>query len=459
MSKSIRIPDLSKVRTRGAKTIGVSGVVNYGGFLLESEENVKLLGVEKYKTYSNILANVSIIGAGTRYFLNLVAKPSWRVEPANQTPEAIEAAEFVQTVMDRVNTPWSRIIRRAAMYRFYGFSIQEWTAKRFKDGRIGLKDIAPRPQSTITRWKTDRIGEVQGVWQTDPQNYHEIFLPREKFIYLVDDSINDSPEGLGLFRHIIEPAKRLQRYEELEHIGFETDLRGVPVGKAPFAALQRKVKSSEITQEEADALTKPMRSFMENHIRGNKTALMMDSTPYQTSDEGQKPSTTPLWDIELLKSGITSQDAIYKAIMRITTEIARVLGVEGLLLGGSDRGSLALSKDKSHNFYLIVDSTITELLASYQKDFIGPLWDLNGFDEELKPTLKADVVQFRDVESISRALRDIQTTDMTEEDAALGELFDLLGLSRLLPNRKTKSELHPDTPKVVPTKESRNVSD
>ena len=56
-----------------------------------------------------------------------------------------------------------------------------------------------------------------------------------------------------------------------------------------------------------------------------------------------------------------------KSIERLNYEIARVLGVEGLLVGGSGTGSQALSRDKSSNLFLLVDSTLKELTEIYEK--------------------------------------------------------------------------------------------
>ena len=119
------------------------------------------------------------------------------------------------------------------MYRFYGFSIQEWTARRRDDGFLTFADIAPRSQRTIERWDVDEAGQVLGALQRSPQTQEEIYLPREKLLYIVDDTLNDSPEGLGLFRHLVAPSRRLKRYEQLEGFGFETDLRGIPIGRSP----------------------------------------------------------------------------------------------------------------------------------------------------------------------------------------------------------------------------------
>ncbi len=221
-------------------TIGVGGAAVYGGFVVERETSAKLAGQQLYTTYAKLLANTTIVAAGVRYFLNLISKASWKVEPAEDTgARGEEVAEQFEDVMYDMLTPWHRVIRRMAMFRFYGFGIQEWTAKRREDGLIGFLDIEPRPQTTITKWDVDEHGTVHGVIQESPQTFREIYLPRAKLVYAVDDSLSDSPKGLGLLRHIVQACDRLERYEQLEGFGFETDLRGVPIGRAPFQELRR----------------------------------------------------------------------------------------------------------------------------------------------------------------------------------------------------------------------------
>ena len=229
------------------KTIGATGTTIFGGYVTSDEKNPDLVGAKQFKTYSNIMANTSIVSAGVRYFLNLVAKSNWKVVPADDTPEAIKYAEIIEDQLDSMESSWPRIVRRAAMYRFYGFSVQEWTAVK-KEGMLLFKDIAPRPQVTIERWKVGDDGAVLAVHQLSPQTNEEIELPREKIVYIVDDALSDSPTGLGLFRHLVDAVNRLKRYEQLEGFGFESDLRGIPIGRAPLAALAEAVENGEITE-------------------------------------------------------------------------------------------------------------------------------------------------------------------------------------------------------------------
>lgn len=413
------------------ETVGSSGTVTYGGYLENNEKNAKLQGVKKYETYSNLLLNTAIVAAGVRYFVNLVGKAEWKVEPADDSEAAIEAAEFIESVLYDMETSWARVIKRSCMYRFYGFSIQEWTAKVREDGKIGLKDIEPRAQSTIDKWDIDPSGTVIGVVQRSPQTQQEIYLPIDKLVYLVDDSLNDSPEGLGLFRHLVDPASRLQRYEVLEGFGFETDLRGVPVAKAPLSILAQKVANGEITAEQKAAMELPLKNFIENHIKNPKLGLLLDSATYTSLNDAGTPSNVPLWGVDLMNVNSTSQGDVANAINRLNLELARVLNVEGLLLGSDSKGSHALSKDKTQALHLVVDSTLSELAEVFDKAIISRLWMLNGFDDKLKPCLMPEAIQFRDVEQITAALRDLATAGATlaPDDPAINEVRSIMGLS------------------------------
>ena len=421
------------------RTAGVAGTPVYGGFIDDKERDRDLIGVRKYHTYSNMLANVSIVAAGVRFFLNLVSNPDWHAVVVDQSerPEgfdeakAADLAKKTTIIINDMETPWNRVVRRTAMFRFHGYSVQEITAIRRDDGMIGLKDIAPRPQNTIEKWDMRENGQVLGIVQRAPLSQREIYIPRSKIVYAVDDALNDSPEGLGLFRHCVESARVLKRYEQLEGWGFETDLRGTPIGRAPLQALQDMVDSGEMTDAERNQAILGMTQFIDNHIRNPKLGLLLDSMSYESSDESSRPSSVKQWDLELLKSGGQSHAEIAEAIERKTREMARVLGVEHLLLGDNGVGSFAMARDKSHNFALIVDTTIKDLQSVYMADVVTRIFELNGWPMELRPKLVTDKLKFRNVDEITGALRDMSQAGamLHEDDPAIVEVRDLLGLS------------------------------
>jgi hypothetical protein len=414
------------------RNMGVPGFQVVGGYVNTPEErNPKLIGEQKWITASDILANVSIVAAGVHYFLNLVASPEWKVEPADDSSEAKAAADFAEECMYDMDQSWHKAIRRAAMFRFYGFGIQEWTAKKRDDGRIGIKRLAPRPQHTIHQWDIDDNGDVKGVVQFSPLTFQQLYLPRAKLVYLVDDSLTDSPEGFGLVRHLAEPADRYAEYKRIEGSGFERDFRGVPIGYAPRAEIEAAVAAGQIERGVADSMINGLSQFVSMRAKSSNTGLLLDSSVYMSqTDTGATPSATKRWGIELLTGDASGIEAVGKAIEREMYDMALILGVEGLLVG-KDSGSRALSEDKSRNLYLTVNSCTKDIGEAFDKDFFGPLWKLNGLDDKLKPSLQPEDVSFKSVEEITAALKDLATAGaiLSPTDPVINDVRTLLGVS------------------------------
>ncbi len=425
---------LSRFRRKVAPTdtAGTPGTAIFGGFVIDEEKDPNLSSrEERYKTYSEILANTSIVAAGTRYFLNLIAKAEWTFVPAEGHLEGEKFAELAKEMLtEDPRTSWHRVVRRAAMYRFYGFSIQEWTAKRRDDGLITFEDIAPRAQLTIERWDVDETGMVLGMLQRSPQTQEELYIPRTKTLYMVDDTLSDSPEGLGLFRHLVSSASRLARYEQLEGFGFETDLRGVPVGRGPFTELASMVEAGTISQAQRTQIEAPLRKFIGNHVKTAKLGILLDSITYESKDEAGRASSAKQWDVELLKSSGTSFAENAAAIERLNRELARVLGVEQLLLGAGAQGSFALSRDKTAAFFLLVDAALNEVKETVEDDLLVRLWELNGFPVDAMPKISTEAIRFTDVEQVAAVLRDVATAGAPIDinDPIINEVRRLMGM-------------------------------
>jgi hypothetical protein len=422
-------------RAKPFTEMGVSGTPVYAGYVVTAERNSKLIGHQKHRTFSDILVNTSIVAASARYFLNVIARPSWSCEPVDDSAEAKKYAEFVEEILLKgTHTPWSRIVRRAGTYRFHGFHISEWTAKRLDDGKIGFIDIEARPQWTIYRWEVDERGTVIGCWQIDPMTGHELALPRTKIMYLVDDTLTDNPEGMGLLRHCVEPAERLKEYLDQEGIGFLRDLRGIPVGRAPIDELQAAVANNVITKQQMDAALQGLSDFVTLEKKSRNTSIIVNSSPYVSrTDTGMMIANSKKWDIELINSRGVSLGEVGKAVDRLNYELARIMSCEHLLLGSTGAGSFALSKEKATDLYLMANSVLRDIRLQAQHDFIEPLWKLNGFPDEMKPRLKTEDVTPKDVEQIARVLRDMATAGamIPPDDEAINFIRDLLGAPQL----------------------------
>jgi hypothetical protein len=341
-------------------------------------------------------------------------------DAAVEDPIAEEArlkAEWLEDVLFKgMLTPWSRVIRRMGMFKFHGHSIHEWTAKRRDDGTIGIYDLQNRPQTTIERWDMDRSGTLQGVVQRIPLDGKEAYIPRWKMVYVVDDEMADGdPQGVGLFRHSANKVVQLRRLEQLEGVGYETDLRGIPLVYAPIAEMDAAIEQGKLTPAQKAEMLKATTDFMEGHTRNKQLAIRLDSTPYRDVGPNGSPSATRKWSAELLTGGGQSHEAVSKAIDRKNREIARTLFAEGFLLGGDGGSNRALGEEKNRFFADFVNSVLTDVCDALNRDVVKVLWALNGYPDELCPTLRFEAVSVTDVAHVA---------DMLEKMAKAGAKLD-----------------------------------
>jgi hypothetical protein len=413
---------------------GVAGFSAYGGYVVAPETNPDVQGPNRWRTATDILTNISIVAASVRYTLNLISRPTWRADPPSDKQEAKDMAEFVEEVINGIDTGWSRIIRRSAVYRYHGFGLHEWVAKKRDDGKIGIASVEPRPVHTITKWDLDDNGGVLGVIQVSPQTGQEIYLPRPKLVYLVDDALTDRPDGMGWFRHLADPAQRMRRYLKLETLGFERDLAGIPVGRAPLQRINQLVTDGKITRQQADQMVQSLQDFVKIQAKEPTTGLLFDSEPFRAkTDTGETISNVMQWGMELLTGSATSAAALGEAIHRVMTDMALIIGTESLLIGQTrgQGGSRALSEDKSKNLYLTSNAALTDMAEAYDRDIVTTLWTMNGFPEDLRPKLRTEDVSFKDAEGIAKALADMATAGavLHPNDPAINDLRDLMGIS------------------------------
>lgn len=413
--------------------VGAAGFAVFGGRVISREKSTALAGTQRWVTYSDMAANTSIIASGIRYFLNIIASAKWTVSGATDKGQDKQVAEFVEDVLNDMVTPLRRVLRRSASYRFYGFGIQEWQAKRrLKDQKIGLQDIESRPQRTIDRWEIDEKGNIKGVWQVSPQTSEYLYLPRNKVLYIVEDSLTDSPEGLGLFRHLYEPYARLQKYLLLEGRGFERDLRGIPIGRVPYQAIRAAIKSGTLSEADGKKLVQDIENFVSIQSKSEDTSIVLDSAPYVVeNDSGKSISGVMQYGLELLNGQAPDFAAVASGIGRLNFEMARIIGVEHLMIGGETAsGNRSLAEDKSRNFYLVCNGALDDIVDGINFDIIPRICDLNGIPEEQQPRLAHSDVSFRAISEITASLQSMAAAGaiLQPNDPAINQVRELLGL-------------------------------
>ena len=108
-------------RIAPTQTIGTGGTRIHGGIVVTDFEKQRT-NYTRAEIYHDMLANVSIVAAGLRYFLNLTAKQEWSFTPSESDTTGEYAEAAARILLEDPETSWDQIVRRAALYRFYGFS-------------------------------------------------------------------------------------------------------------------------------------------------------------------------------------------------------------------------------------------------------------------------------------------------------------------------------------------------
>jgi hypothetical protein len=434
---------------------GGDGVVAYSGYLASPESNPKLVGPNKWRSYANAV-NMAIVATGVRYGCDLLAGTKWSATPNELGgADAVAAAQLVERglIKASMDDPWSNVVRKASLYKLYGFSLHEWTIRRQFDGTIAFAEIAHRPQHTIDRWnKPSEQTPWDAVGQLTPAG-NSYVIPRNRLFYCRDNLLSEAPDGVGLLRHVVQLVDQLVTLEGIEGFAFETDLRGVPIGRAPFGDLHRAPEIQGKSEAEIASFvhdrTNTIRSFLQNLVKSPDKLqyLYLDSATFK-GDDPNVISSIQKWAVELLKGDAKGLAELDGAIRRKQIEIARVLGIEFAMLGGGDTGSWALSADKTSLFATRLQTTLTELAAFATRDLAAPLVALNGYDPvTCTPTLVAQPISTEAVKDTCQALQALAAAALLPGDPAIDVIRERLHLPPApVPTPMVMGGLPPGTP-------------
>ena len=193
--------------------------------------------------------NHPVIGAILYAVEMLVRGVDWTVSPSDPNDQrAVDEAEFVSSCMTDMSQSWPDTLSSVLSMLTYGYCYTEVVYKRRNgpdmkdaserskhvDGRYGWRKWPIRDQSTITRWKFDEHGGIDGAWQMDTvADTGEVFLPIERCLLFRTSTKRNNPQGRSILRNAFVPWYFQKRIQEIEAIGIERDLAGLPVALVP----------------------------------------------------------------------------------------------------------------------------------------------------------------------------------------------------------------------------------
>ena len=188
-----------------------------------------------------------------------------------------------------------------------------------------------------------------------------------------------------------------------EGIAVERELNGIPIIRIPSDYL-----ADDATEDQV-AIRKMAERIGRDLKFNEQGSIVLPSDVWVVED---KATTHRLVDVELIASNGNRNIAIDPIIRRYQHDIARSVMAEFLMLGSSTTGSYALSKSKTDIFLRSVESYINTIYDVLNAQVVKPLWEINGFDVELMPTLKAGDVAPHDLDALGSYLRNLNGADI-----------------------------------------------
>lgn len=373
--------------------------------------------------------NDPIVGSVLFAIEMLIRKVKWRVQPYSDEERDIEKSDFVKSCMDDMSHTWNNTITEILSMLVFGWSYHEIVYKRrlgrnddpakrskFNDGLIGWRKLAIRSQETLYKWEFDEGGGIKAMIQQPPPKYRMRRIPIEKALLFRTTSRKNNPEGRSVLRNAYRPWFFKKNIQEIEGIGIERDLAGLPVAWIPPELLD-----DNASKEEKQVLQE-IKNIVKNIRRDEQEGVVF---PLAYDEDNNK-----MYDLELLSSGGQRQFDTDKIIARYDQRIAMTVLADFILLGHERVGSNALSEDKTDLFSTAISAWLDNITQVFNRYAIPRLFKVNGFDMERLPKLTYGDIEEVDLETLSDYINTLSGAGMplfpdSELESYLKEIANL----------------------------------
>lgn len=411
-----------------SKEIGRVGQRRYGGIFYE-EFLSELRGRKGAEVFTEMSNNDETIGAILFAIEMLVRQASWNVEPGGSTAKDREAAEFVKSCIDDMKQTWIDTISEILSFLTYGWSFHEIVYKRrmgrtkdnrtsskYDDGLIGWMKLPIRSQETLYQWEYDDQDNLIGMTQMPPPDFGLITIPMNKAMLFRTRSRKDNPEGRSILRTAYRSWYFKRRIQEIEGIGIERDLAGLPVITTPEG-----MDIWDKDDEDMNAIRAGLEAMVKNIRRDSTEGLVL---PFG-------------YTFELTSTGGSRQFDTNSIIARYDTKISQTVLADFIQLGHESVGSFALSSDKTNLFSMAICAFLDIICQTFNSQGIPALIDINGdhfAGVTDYPRLTHGDIEDVDLATVATFIKDMTSIGVIIPDESLEDYVRQLGK---LPKRTT----------------------
>jgi len=375
--------------------VGYSGLNQSSGTLRE-EFLTELRGKSGIRLYKEMSDNDAIIGAILFAVGMLMRQATWRVVPNPLTPNDTATAEFVETCRTDMSMTWNDVISEVMTMLSYGWSLLEMVYKkreglqrdpakssRYSDGKIGWQKLPLRSQDSLDSWVFGRDGATAMVQKTATSE--TATLPLNKCLLFRTQSNKNNPEGRSILRNAYRAWYFKKRIEEIEGIGIERDLAGLPVMTPP--------ENLDIWNPN-DGVAVAYRNEAETIIRNIRR------------DEQEGVLLPFGWTLTLLSTGGRRSFDTSQIIDRYDHSMAMSVMADFIVLGHNNRyGSFALAGSKTHMFGMAIGGWLDAITEVFNRYAIPHLLAVNGIQTETPPILEHGDIEVPDLEELGNYIQ------------------------------------------------------
>lgn len=364
---------------------GATGLRQFSGYVRE-EWLRELTGWRGLRVYREMRDNDPIIGAMFFAIEFLLRGVDFKFEAATTKPEDQEAAEFCQSCMTDTEQTWPELVSEILTFLQYGWDVHEIVYKirggqsrdpmknsRYNDGMVGWRKFAGRAQETLLHWEFDESGDAVAMVQLLPTGGPLLRVPLAKCLHFRTRMLKNNPEAVSIMRNAYTSYFFKKRIQNIEAIGIERDLAGLPIMWVPPRLLVANPTPSDKAQLEA--LKKMVRDTVRNEQEGWVLPLAYDKNKNLE------------YKFELASTQGRRQIDTNQIIDRYDHRIAATVLADFITLGASgssSRGSFAQSKNKSDMFSIAVAGFLDLITAEFNRKCVPDLLTVNGLKGQCK---------------------------------------------------------------------------
>ncbi len=356
------------------------------------------------RVFQEMRDNDPVIGGILFAIDMLVRSVDWRVESHEADPKFQKDAEFLMSCMDDMSHTWDDFISEVFSMAVFGWSYHEIVYKKrsgeipgkpgsssqFDDGKVGWRKLPIRAQVTRHHWMFDDSGGIQGMIQLAPPNYKMTDLPIEKCLLFRTKSFKNNPEGKSILRNAYRSWFFKKRIEEIEGIGIERDLAGLPA-----AWVDPRIMAADASAEEKLFL-EAIKDLVVNVKRDSQEGIVF---PLQYDANGNK-----MYDFTLINSGGNRQFDTTKIVNRYNNLIASSVLADFILLGQDGTGSFALGSSKANLFAMALGAWLDSVAQTINRHAVPRLFAMNNMPTDKLPKLTYRPIAANDLGEIGQFL-------------------------------------------------------